>query len=48
MAAELGVSTNTIKTRLRRLYRKLDVSGRDEAIAAAARWRKTPGVEHRS
>lgn len=35
LAEEFGVSPNTIKTRLRRLYRKLDVSSRDEAIAAA-------------
>ncbi len=31
----LGVTPNTVKTRLQRLYRKLGVSGRDEAIAAA-------------
>ena len=31
----LGVTPNTVKTRLERLYRKLGVSGRDEAIAAA-------------
>lgn len=35
LAEEFGVSPNTIKTRLRRLYRKLDVSGRDEAISVA-------------
>lgn len=35
IAAELSVSVNTIKTRLRRLYLKLGVSSRDEAIAAA-------------
>lgn len=35
IAAELGVSVNTIKTRLRRLYAKLGVSSRDEAIAVA-------------
>ncbi len=35
LAEVLGVSVNTVKTRLRRLYRKLDVSSRDAALAAA-------------
>ncbi len=35
IADTLGVSVNTIKTRLRRLYAKLDVSTRDEAVARA-------------
>ena len=35
IAAELGVSVNTVKTRLRRLYTKLGVHDRDEAVAAA-------------
>jgi LuxR family maltose regulon positive regulatory protein len=35
MAAELFISPNTIKTHLRRLYRKLGVSTREEAIRAA-------------
>ena len=35
IAAELGVSVNTVKTRLRRLYAKLDVHDRDAAIARA-------------
>ena len=37
IAQQLGVSVNTVKTRLRRLYRKLDVSSRNEAVAAARR-----------
>lgn len=32
---ELGVSVNTVKTRLRRLYAKLGVHDRDEAVARA-------------
>lgn len=32
LAATLGVSVNTVKTRLRRLYRKLDVHTREEAL----------------
>lgn len=35
IAAQLGVSVNTVKTRLQRLYSKLGVGNRDEAIAAA-------------
>lgn len=35
IAAVLSVSPNTVKTRLQRLYRKLGVSGRNEAVAAA-------------
>lgn len=35
MAAELVVSTNTVKTQLRSVYRKLGVTSRDEAIAVA-------------
>ena len=37
IARRLGVSVNTIKTRLSRLYRKLDVANRDEAVAVARR-----------
>jgi LuxR family maltose regulon positive regulatory protein len=35
IAASLGVSVNTVKTRLRRLYAKLGASSRDEAIERA-------------
>lgn len=35
IASQLVVSTNTVKTQLRSLYRKLGVSSRDEAIAVA-------------
>ena len=35
VAEELGISINTVKTRLRRLYAKLDVHGRDEAVRRA-------------
>jgi LuxR family maltose regulon positive regulatory protein len=33
----LGISLNTVKTHLKHLYRKLDVSGRNEAVATAER-----------
>lgn len=35
VAQELGVSVNTVKSQIRSIYRKLDVSNRDEAIAVA-------------
>lgn len=35
LAEELGITINTVKTRLRRLYAKLDVHGRDEAVRRA-------------
>lgn len=35
IASELVVSVNTVKTQLRSIYRKLQVSNRDEAIAVA-------------
>jgi LuxR family maltose regulon positive regulatory protein len=35
VAKELGVSPNTVKTQLRSVYRKLDVTGREEAVAIA-------------
>ena len=35
IAANLGVSINTVKARLKRLYVKLDASSRDEAVAHA-------------
>ncbi len=37
IAQALGLSTNTVKTQLRSVYRKLDVSNRAEALAAARR-----------
>lgn len=36
IADQLGVSLNTVKTRLQRLYRKLGVNNRDDALAAVA------------
>lgn len=39
LAQSLYVSRSTVKTHLHRIYRKLGVSGRDEAIAAARRMR---------
>lgn len=35
VAEALGVSVNTVKTRLRRLYAKLEVHGRDDAVRRA-------------
>jgi LuxR family transcriptional regulator, maltose regulon positive regulatory protein len=35
IAATLGVSVNTVKTRLQRLYRKLGVPGRNDAVKVA-------------
>ena len=35
LADDLGITTNTLKTRLRRLYAKLDVHDRDAALHAA-------------
>jgi LuxR family maltose regulon positive regulatory protein len=37
IAAEMFVSTNTLKTHVQRIYRKLGVSSRTEAIAEARR-----------
>lgn len=37
VASELGISPNTLKTHLRRTYRKLGVSSREEAVELVAR-----------
>lgn len=37
IARSLGISVNTVKTRLSRLYRKLEVANRNEAVAVARR-----------
>jgi LuxR family maltose regulon positive regulatory protein len=37
IADRLGISLNTVKTHLKHLYRKLGVSGRNDAVAAAER-----------
>jgi LuxR family maltose regulon positive regulatory protein len=37
IAGRLGISLNTVKTHLKHLYRKLGVSGRNEAVAEAER-----------
>jgi LuxR family maltose regulon positive regulatory protein len=36
IAKQLFVSTNTVKTHVRALYRKLDASSRSEAVSHAA------------
>jgi LuxR family maltose regulon positive regulatory protein len=35
IASQLNISVNTVKTRLRRLYKKLGVNGRDDAVRVA-------------
>ena len=37
IATEIFVSTNTLKTHVKRIYRKLGVSSRSEAVAEARR-----------
>jgi len=46
IAEHLGVSVNTVKTRLRRLYTKLDVHDRDSAIARATDAGLLPTQKH--
>ena len=43
VARGLFVSENTVKTQLRSIYRKLEVSSRDEAVRAAVRLGLTDG-----
>jgi len=38
IAERLGVSLNTVKTHLKHIYRKLNVAGRSDAVAAAERF----------
>ncbi|MFN8018740.1 MAG: LuxR C-terminal-related transcriptional regulator [Acidimicrobiales bacterium] len=48
-AASLYISTNTLKTHLRRVYRKLDVGGRAEAVRLVTRSATTSSrTRHRS
>ena len=42
IAEQLGISVNTVKTRLRRLYAKLGAHDRDEAVARARARRPAP------
>ena len=53
IAAELSVSTNTIRTHLRHIYAKLDAHGRAEAVARARELgllapRRAPALTRRS
>ena len=38
------LSTETVRSHLKNLYRKLEVSSREEAVEAAARMRELGGV----
>jgi DNA-binding NarL/FixJ family response regulator len=44
IARVLVLSTETVRSHLKNLYRKLDVRSREEAVAAAARMRELGGV----
>ena len=46
IAEQLGISVNTVKTRLRRLYAKLGAHDRDEAVARARAAGLLPGGPH--
>lgn len=46
IAEQLGISVNTVKTRLRRLYAKLDAHDRDDAIDRARAAGLLPGAGH--
>ena len=44
IARALVLSTETVRSHLKNLYRKLEVRSREDAVAAAARMRERPGV----
>ena len=44
IAEQLGISINTVKTRLRRLYAKLGAHNRDDAVARARAAGLLPGL----
>lgn len=48
IAHDLVVSPNTVKTQLRSIYRKLEVSTREEAVRAAYEWGILAPLQHRA